>query len=90
MRAYSEGKIHESDPEPGNGKVNTVYFIHQAGRGNTRIESVARSLFTMNEYTIGNVYLYESFLLSIMFVKNMLLQLSFTLKHYQFKAEVNI
>ena len=54
------------------------------------LESVARSLFTINEYTIGNVYLYESFLLSIMFVKNMLLQLSFTFKHYQFKAEVNI
>ena len=29
----SEGKIHKSEPEPGSGNVNTVYFVHQA-RGN--------------------------------------------------------
>ena len=33
---YSEGKIHKSEPEPGNGNVNTVYFVNQ-GRGNSRI-----------------------------------------------------
>ena len=40
---YSEGKIHKSEPEPGNGNVNTVYFVNQA-RGNTRISRT--SLFT--------------------------------------------
>ena len=36
MGEYSEGKILKSEPEPGNGNVNTVYFVNQA-RGNTRI-----------------------------------------------------
>ena len=36
---YSEGKIHMSEPESGNGNVNTVYFVNQA-RG--ILESVAR------------------------------------------------
>ena len=36
VEEYSEGKIHKSEPELGNGNVNTVYFINQA-RGNTRI-----------------------------------------------------
>ena len=35
------------------------------------------SLFTMNEHTISNVYLYFSFLLRTIFVKNILLQISF-------------
>ena len=34
VEEYSEGKIHKSEPEPGNGNVNTVYVVHQA-RGNT-------------------------------------------------------
>lgn len=36
VEEYSKGKIHKSEPEPGNGNVNTVYFVHQA-RGNTRV-----------------------------------------------------
>ena len=36
VEEYSEGKIHMSEPESGNGNVNTVYFVNQA-RGNTRI-----------------------------------------------------
>ena len=36
VEEYSEGKIHKSEPEPGNGNVNTVYFVNQARR-NTRI-----------------------------------------------------
>ena len=36
VEEYSEGKIHKSEPEPGNGDVNTVNFVNQAG-GNTRI-----------------------------------------------------
>ena len=53
VEEYSEGKIHMSEPESGNGNVNTVYFVNQA-RGN--VESVARrSLFTMNEHAIAIV-----------------------------------
>ena len=63
-----------SEPESGKGNVNTVEFVNQA-RGDT--ESVARpSLFTMNEHAIANVYLDLIFLLRIMFVKNILLQIS--------------
>ena len=40
MEQYSEGKIHKSEPKPGNGNVNTVYFVIQA-RGNTRISRMA-------------------------------------------------
>ena len=40
------------------------------------LETVARSLFTMNEHAIANVYLYLSFLLRIMLVKNIILQIS--------------
>ena len=36
VEEYSEGKIHMSEPESGNGIVNTVYFVNQA-RGNTLI-----------------------------------------------------
>ena len=45
VEEYSEGKIHKSEPEPGNGNVNTVYFINQ-GRGNSRI---SRSEFVYDE-----------------------------------------
>ena len=30
VEEYSEGKIHMSEPESGNGNVNTVYFVNQA------------------------------------------------------------
>ena len=40
LEEYSEGKIHKSEPKPGNGNVNTVYFVIQA-RGNTRISRTA-------------------------------------------------
>ena len=74
VEEYSEGKIHMSEPESGKGNVNTVYFGNQAGE---ILESVARrSLFTMNEHTIANVDLDLCFLLRIMFVKNILLQIS--------------
>ena len=36
MEEYSEGKTHMSEPESGNGNVNTVNFVNQA-RGNTQI-----------------------------------------------------
>ena len=36
VEEYSKGKIHKSEPEPGSGNVNTVFFVHQA-RGNTRV-----------------------------------------------------
>ena len=42
VEEYSEGKIRKSEPDPGNGNVNTVYFVNQA-RGNTRI---SRTEFT--------------------------------------------
>ena len=54
MEEYFEGKIHKSEPEPGNGNVNTVYFVTQA-RGNARI-SRTESVYTMNEHAITNVY----------------------------------
>ena len=45
VEEYSEGKIHKSEPEPGDGNVNTVYFIHQV-RGNSRI---SRTEFVYDE-----------------------------------------
>ena len=42
---YSEGKIHKSELKPGNGNVNTAYFVIQA-RGNTRL---SRTAFVYNE-----------------------------------------
>ena len=54
VEEYSEGKIHKSEPEPGNGNVNTVYSVNQA-RENTRI-SRTEFVYAMNEYTIANVY----------------------------------
>ena len=74
VEEYSEGKIHKSEPEPGNGNVNTVYFVNQA-RGNTRI-SRTEFVYAMNERLQLFTQLYLSFLLR-MFVKNILLQISF-------------
>ena len=54
VEEYSEGKIHKSEPEPGNRNVNTVYFVNQA-RGNTRISST-EFVYVMNEHVIVNVY----------------------------------
>ena len=45
MEEYSEGKINKSEPKPGNGHVDTVYFVIQA-RGNTR---VSRTEFVYHE-----------------------------------------
>ena len=73
MEEYSEGKIHKSEPEPGNGNVNAVYFVNQAG-GNTRI-SRTEFVYGMNEHAIANVY--SIIFLLRMFVKNILLQISF-------------
>ena len=53
MEEYSEGKLHKSEPEPGNGNVNTVYFVTQA-RGNTRISRM-EFVYAMNEHAIVNV-----------------------------------
>ena len=38
VEEYSEGKINLSEPESGNGNVNTVYFVNQA-MGDTRVTS---------------------------------------------------
>ena len=41
VEEYSEGKIHKTEPEPGNENVNTVYFINQAkGNHSNRMEFV--------------------------------------------------
>ena len=45
---------NKREPEPRNGNGNIVYFIDQA-RGNI-LEPVTRSLFTMNEHAIANVF----------------------------------
>ena len=45
VEEYSEGKIHKSESKPGNGHVDTVYFVIQA-RGNTWISHTA---FVYNE-----------------------------------------
>ena len=42
VEKYSEGKIHMSEPESGNGNVNTVYFVNQA-RGNIRVNRTYRA-----------------------------------------------
>ena len=42
---YSEGKIHKSEPKPGNGNVNNVDYVIQA-RENARISHTA---FVYNE-----------------------------------------
>ena len=51
---YFEGKIHKSEPEPGNGNVYTVYFVNQAG-GNTRI-SRTEFVYAMNDHAMANVF----------------------------------
>ena len=67
--------IHKDEPEQRKGNVNTVYFINQA-RANTRI---SRTEFIYDESMRLQMvyYLHLSFLLRIMFVKNILLQISF-------------
>ena len=40
MEQYFQDKIHKSEPKPGNGHVNTVYFVSQAS-WNTRISRTA-------------------------------------------------
>ena len=68
--------IHKGEPEPRKGNVNTVYFINQA-RANTRI---SRTEFIYDESMRLQMvyYLHLSFLLRIMFAKNILfLQISF-------------
>ena len=57
LEEYSEGKIHKSEPEPGNRNVNAVYFVNQA-RGNTRISRI-EFVYAMNEHAIANVYSFE-------------------------------
>ena len=56
-----EGKIHKSGPEPRNGNVNTVNFYSSR----EIFESVAPSLFMINEHAIANVCLYLCFQLRI-------------------------
>ena len=75
VEEYSECTIHKGEPEPRKGNVNTVYFINQA-RVNTRI---SRTEFIYDESMRLQMvyYLHLSFLLRIMFVKNILLQSSF-------------
>ena len=75
MEEYSEVKIHMSESESGKGNVNTVYFVNQA-RANTRSSRTTEFVYD-ERYAIANVYLDLSFLLRIMFVKNILLQISF-------------
>ena len=65
---YSEGKIHMSEPESGNGNVNTVYSVNQA-RGNTLI---SRTEFVYDEQAR------DCKCLLIYFYK-----LAFALKHYK-------
>ena len=72
----SEGKIRMSEPKSGNGNVDTVYFVNQAS-GNTLISRTEFVGLLMNDHTTANVSLDLSFLLRIMFVKNILLQISF-------------
>ena len=55
LEEYSEGKIHKSEPEPRNGNVNTVYFVHNQARGNTRISHM-EFVYAMNEHAIADVY----------------------------------
>ena len=72
MEEYSEGKIHKSEPEPGNGNVNTVYFVNQA-RGNAQM-SRTDFVYAMNEHSITNVH-------SVIFELSSSSKLAFALKH---------
>ena len=70
----------KSKPEPGNGNLNTMYFVNQA-RGNTQISRIE---FVYDErVAISNVYLYLSFLLRILFVKKYIYTLAFRLNNYK-------
>ena len=61
VEEYSESEIHKSEPEPGNGNINTVYFVNQ-GRGNSRIrcsefvydERARNCKCLLNKYTFTN------------------------------------
>ena len=75
MEEYSECAIHKGEPEPRKGNVNTVYFINQA-RANTRI-SRTEFIYDESMRLLMVKYLHLSFLLRIMFVKSILLQISF-------------
>ena len=84
VEEYSEGKIHKSEREPGNGIVNTVHFVYQA-RGNTRISPMK---FVYNEWARDcKCLIYLSFLLR-MFVKNILLQTSFYAQTLQVNVKI--
>ena len=97
MEEYSEGKIHKSEPEPGNGNVNTVYFVNQA-RGNTQI-SRTEFVYAMIEHAIANLYSVIFELPSWNVRKQIhFYKLAFALKHYKsmrqylarnLKADVN-
>ena len=76
VEEYSECMIHKGKPEPRKGNVKTVCFNNQA-RANTRI---SRTEFIYDESMLLQMvfkYLHLSFLLRIMFAKNILLQISF-------------
>ena len=68
MEEYSEGKIHKTEPKPGNENVS---YVNQA-RGNTRISRM-EFVYAMKEHVIANVY---SVIFGL-FVKNIILQISF-------------
>ena len=75
MEEYSRGRVHKSGPEPWNGNGSTVYSLIRPGE---IFESVARSLFTINEHAIANVNLLIFELPTPnMFVKSVILQISF-------------
>ena len=75
MEEYSECTFHKGEPEPRKGNVNTVYFINQA-RANTRI-SLTEFIYDESMRLQMVYYLHLSFLLRIMFAKNIRLQISF-------------
>ena len=74
MEEYSEGRVQMSEPEARNGNVNAVYFINQA-RGNTQI---SRTEFVYDERARDcKCLLIFELPAQNMFVKNVLLQISF-------------
>ena len=74
MDKCSKSKIHKSEPNQGTEVLILSTSVIRAGE---ILESVARSLFTMNEHAITNAFLYLSFLLRIMLVKKILSPISF-------------
>ena len=79
VEKYSDGKIHNSEPELRNGgNVNTVYF-YSSGE---IFKSVAQSLFTINKYMMANVCFYLCLQIKIIYVKNIYFyKLAFILEH---------